>query len=106
MAAKKNTPGGNPRRSNGSARNKLRARIKALGLPCHICGRPIDYSLPPGTPMSFEVDEIVPVSRGGDPLDMANCAAAHRICNQRKGDGTKKRAFASPLPHSRSWRCV
>ena len=94
VAAKKNTPGGNPRRSNGSARNKLRARIKALGLPCHICGRPIDYSLPPGTPMSFEVDEIVPVSRGGDPLDMANCAAAHRICNQRRGNKPLRTAQA------------
>ena len=36
--------------------------------------------------MSFEVDEIVPVSLGGDPLDFANVAAAHRICNQRRGN--------------------
>lgn len=36
--------------------------------------------------MSFEVDELVPVSRGGDPLDYTNVGAAHRICNQRRGN--------------------
>lgn len=54
--------------------------------------------------MSFEVDEIVPVSRGGSPIDYENVQAAHRICNQRKGDGTRKGAKAAPLPHSRNWR--
>lgn len=76
----------NPRRSNSTRRNKIRARIKAQGLPCAICGAPIDYSLPAGDPMSFEVDEIIPVSLGGDPLDITNCQPAHRICNQRKGN--------------------
>lgn len=75
-----------PRNANGNARRKLRARIRALGLPCHICGGCIDYSLPAGHPMSFEVDEIVPVSKGGSPLDFDNCAPAHRICNQRRGN--------------------
>lgn len=70
---------------NGTRRRKLRARLKAQGLPCAICGQPIDYSLPAGDPMSFEVDEIVPVSLGGDELDPANVQPAHRICNQRKG---------------------
>ena len=76
----------NPRNANGNARRKLRARLKAMGMDCHLCGMPIDYSLPAGHPMSFEVDELVPVSRGGDPLDFANVAAAHRICNQRRGN--------------------
>ena len=76
----------NPRRSNSTRRNKIRARIKAQGLPCALCGAPIDYSLPAGDPMSFEVDEIIPVSLGGDPLDITNCQPAHRICNQRKGN--------------------
>ena len=76
----------NPRRSNGSARTRLRARVAAEGAPCHLCGKAIDYALPAGHPMSFELDEIVPVSRGGDPLDRANVAPAHRICNQRRGN--------------------
>lgn len=78
-----------------------------MGDPCHLCWQPIDYSLPPGHPMSFEVDEIVPVSKGGDPLDFANTQPAHRICNQLKGDGSKKRKQSGPppgsLPTSRAW---
>ena len=99
----------NQRRSNGSARDKLRARWRAIGDPCHICGKPIDYTLgmvtDPRTgrrkphPMSFVVDEIVPVSQGGDPLDFANTRPAHWICNARRGDGRRKRApTALPLP--------
>ena len=76
----------NPRVANGSARRNVRSWLKAQGLPCHLCGRPIDYSLPAGDPLSFEVDEIVPVSMGGSPIDRANVAPAHRICNQRRGN--------------------
>lgn len=95
----------NPRYANGNERRKLRAWLRSQGLPCHICGQPIDYGLPAGDPMSFEVDEIVPVSRGGDPLDRSNVAPAHRICNQRKGnrmpgDGERPRA---PIRTSRDW---
>ena len=79
-------PGTNPRYANGSARRKLRARLKAEGRECWICkafGRPadIDYSLPHTHPMSFVVDELIPVSKGGSPLDYDNVAAAHRCCN-------------------------
>ncbi len=53
-------------------------------------------------PMSFVVDEIVPVSQGGDPLDFRNTQPAHWICNARRGDGTRKaRTHATmtlPLP--------
>ena len=85
---------GDPRNSNGNARRKLRARLRAEGRPCHICGQPIDYSLPAGHPWSFEVDEIVPVSRGGSPLDYRNVGAAHRICNQRRGNRMPARRTA------------
>lgn len=95
---------GNPRRANGSRRTKLRNRVRAMGLPCHLCGMPIDYSLPAGDPMSYELDEIVPVSKGGSPYDPGNVAPAHRICNQRKGNRADLRPPAPPrLPLSRSW---
>lgn len=71
---------------NGHRRRILRARVKALGLPCAICGAPIDYSLPPLDPMSYELDEIIPVSLGGSELDPENVQPAHRICNERKGN--------------------
>lgn len=97
---------GNPRYANGHRRRSIRARWARIGAPCAICGKPIDYALPAGHPMSFEVDEIVPVSKGGDPLDFANTQPAHRSCNQRKGDGKarfKQAHKAGGLPTSREW---
>lgn len=106
----------NPRREHAGKRDKLRARVAAEGLPCHLCGKPIDYSLPAGHPMAYELDEIIPVSRGGSPIDRENVAPAHRICNQRRGnkdiaffrqpsDGANgtDRLLHLPLPCSRDW---
>ena len=81
----------NVRRRNGYRRNQAREWLKSQHRPCWICqafGRSgeIDYTLPPGDPMSFECDELVPVSKGGDPLDTRNLAAAHRRCNQWRGN--------------------
>lgn len=86
----------NPRRTNGWRRDQVRKWLKDQGRPCALCGKPIDYSLTTWTdpkdgkvkrhPWSFEVDEIVPVSRGGSPYDRANVQPAHRICNQRRGN--------------------
>lgn len=98
----------NPRRSNGSARNKARARLKAEGRGCWICaafGRPdrIDYDLPPNHPGAFELDELVPVSRyweGGYPtpqacaLDYNNHGATHRACNQWRGNRSVSEVLA------------
>ena len=94
--------GGNPRRANGHRRSELRLWLKAQGLPCHICGMAIDYTLPAGHPMSFEVDEIVPVSRGGSPYDRANVAPAHRICNQRRGNRPLGETSPDMLPNATS----
>lgn len=77
----------NPRRANGTRRTALRKRVAALGLPCALCGKAIDYSLPAGNPMSYELDEIVPVSRYAEggyasaeeaALDVRNVQPAHR----------------------------
>ena len=101
--------GANHRYSNGNARRKLRKRIASLGLPCAICGKPIDYTLPSLHPMSYELDERVPVSLGGSPIDPDNVQPAHRICNERKGadfSGSKSKSSKRPrgaLPQSRDW---
>ena len=95
----KNNPGINPRYANGNLRRKNRARLKAMGLPCHICGKQIHYDEPSDFrhPLSFVVDEIKPVSRwkefGYDSAracaeDFSNLAAAHYICNQIKSNRT------------------
>lgn len=79
----------NPRYANGTARRKLRARVLAAYDHCALCGQPVDKTLRTPHPHSAEVDEIVPVSLGGDQLAWANVQLAHRICNQRKGNGRR-----------------
>lgn len=108
----------NPRNRNGHRRRQAVARLRARRDPCALCGGPIDYDLPPGHPLSFECDEIVPVSLGGSPYDMDNLQAAHRICNQRRGNRTMEsirdekskakesesmKASPATLPRSREW---
>ena len=50
-------------------------------------GRPdeIDYTLPAGHPYSFEMDELIPISKGGLPT-YENSDATHRCCNQWRGN--------------------
>lgn len=87
----------NPRYTNGNKRRKHRARFKALGLPCAICGRPIHYDEPSNSdhPLSFVIDEIIPVSRWqqfgySSPQEAAqdwnNLQPCHYLCNARKGN--------------------
>ena len=104
----------NPRYANGHTRRKIRMRWAAIGAPCALCGKPIDYSLgfvldrrtgkKRMHPMAFVVDEIVPVSKGGDPLDFTNTQPTHWICNARKGDGTRlQRGHTAALPLPQPW---
>lgn len=73
MAVKRNT----------ATRDKHRAIIARRQEPCHLCGEEIDYSLPHTDPMSFTVDHVTPLARGGtDTLD--NSRASHRACNRAK----------------------
>lgn len=90
----------NPRYHNGNLRRKHRARIKAMGGPCALCGGalgPIHYDEPSDHlhPLSFVVDEIRPVSRWrefGYPSreaaaqDWNNLQAAHWCCNAAKSN--------------------
>lgn len=75
--------------------------MKALGLPCHICGGPIHYDEPSDAqhPLSFVIDEMKPVSRWREfgynsarqaAEDWNNLAPAHYICNRGKGARTKE----------------
>lgn len=90
----------NPRNKNGNLRRKHRARFKAMQAPCGICrGRlgAIHYDEPSDSkhPLSFVIDEVLPVSKWqqggyGSPAEAAqdwdNLQAAHYICNQMKSD--------------------
>ena len=107
----------NPRRANGSRRNATIRWLRSQEQPCWICrafGRParIDYDLPPRHPLSFECDELVPVSKGGSPYDRRNVAATHRLCNEWRGNKSvaevlelarRSRTTQQSLPTSQSW---
>ena len=95
---------GNPRRNNGYRRNQARRQVLAEEDSCALCGKPVDKNLDmlPNRhgrncqnldctgctphPMRGEVDEIVPVTKGGSPYKRSNLQLAHRDCNQRKLD--------------------
>lgn len=93
----------------------LRKRVASLGLPCSLCGRPIDYTLTTYVdpkdgkrkphPMRYELDEIVPISKGGSHIDPENVQPTHRICNQRKGNKVVRREppKEEQTPTSRNW---
>ena len=107
----------NVRRSNGAARARIRKRLlsRCNGKPiCALCGQPIDTSLRTPHPGSMEIDEKLPVSKGGDPFDLDNCQLTHRRCNQRKGNHqytrldtppapAAQRRAPQPIPLSRQW---
>ena len=86
----------NERVSNGYRRRMLRQRVLAAYDVCAICGKPVDKTLKTPHPMSAEVDELIPVSRGGDPYSFTNCRLTHRRCNSSAGNavaaGVKSRA--------------
>lgn len=66
---------------------KLRKRVIASRDPiCALCGNPIDMEAPPYTPMSCEVDHIIPISRGGAAYDIDNLQLTHAKCNRQKSN--------------------
>ncbi|WP_256334664.1 HNH endonuclease [Lentzea albidocapillata] len=65
---------------------------------CWLCGKPINLNLPWNDRMSFTVDHVVPLSRGG-PATLDNSRSAHRSCNSSKGN----RPHKPDLKTSREW---
>lgn len=96
----------NPRYRNGWRRDQLRKRVLAAYDMCAICGQPVDKTLRTPHPLSAEVDEIIPVSRGGDPLAWDNVRLTHRRCNRLKSNRSDEYARAqltrTPQPKATS----
>ena len=96
----------NPRTANGHRPRQLRARVLAAYDTCAICGQPVDKALRSPHPMSPEVDELIPVSRGGDPLAWDNVRLTHRRCNRLKSNKSDEYARAQierrPQPQATS----
>lgn len=96
----------NPVNANGHRRRQVRAQVLREETECWICGKPVDKTLKTPHPWSPEVDEIVPRAFGGSPIDRRNCRLAHRICNQRRGTGTRGKrrgAKVQSFVTSRRW---
>ena len=93
----------NPRYANGHRRRRLRTQVLAEEDCCAICGTFVDKDLPHLDAWAPVIDEIVPVSKGGNPYDRDNVRLAHRLCNARRGNGTRQRAVVVPYVTSRQW---
>jgi hypothetical protein len=112
----------NPRYANGHRRRQLRQRLLATAGrttctwgqdeadsgACPWPDEPFDPSIHYLDDRAPEVDEIIPVSLGGDPLSRANARLLHRWCNQQRGNGTRtptqatSKALGTPTT-SRTW---
>jgi 5-methylcytosine-specific restriction endonuclease McrA len=87
-------------RHAGRPWRRTRARVLACSDVCGLCGHP----------GSTTVDLIIPLSKGGDPLDPANLRPAHgvdgcpwcfRKCNSSRGN--RDRLEPETHPRSRPW---
>lgn len=96
-----------PRKANRKLRAALRAKVFAQSDVCGICGRPVDKTLPAYHPLAPELDEIIPVARGGSPYELSNLQLVHRECNRRKGakmvGDIDLKKIENPTPISRGW---
>ena len=70
---------------SGRPWRRLRAQVLAEETRCWLCGHPVDRTLPGAHPQGPTVDHIIPLSRGGNPLDRNNARLAHRRCNVTRG---------------------
>ncbi|MEV8636530.1 HNH endonuclease [Streptosporangium sp. NPDC051023] len=75
----------------GRPYRRLRDQVRAASRVCWICGHAIDLALPPRHPLSWTLDHLMPLSRGGDPLDPSNARAAHYRCNSGRGNRLRAR---------------
>ena len=73
-------------RSGAKTERWTKAQVieKSQGV-CALCGLPIDLELKSPNAMSFSIDHIVPLSKGGSNL-FENVQAAHLGCNCKKQD--------------------
>ena len=77
-------------RRNSAMQARMRDHVRRRGGNCHICGQPVDYTLPyyiPGTrkpnPEAYVADHVIPIDKGG-AHDLSNGKPAHWRCNSKK----------------------
>lgn len=77
-------------------RQRIRKKLSAVEFVCWLCLQPLHWDVvDPRDPKFVVIDEELPVSKGGDPLDLNNCHLTCACCNLKKGDRILPRgAFA------------
>lgn len=81
-------------------------RDRSANAPCWICGKPIDYRAPSGTPDAWEPDHYLPVCDYPEhQLDLANIRPSHASCNRARGslDRAAKQRAQTLGERSRDW---
>lgn len=73
----------------GYAWRLTRAWVLDTYTHCWLCLHPVDLTLPGTHPDGPSVDHVVPLSKGGDPLDRGNLRLAHLRCNSSRGAGRR-----------------
>lgn len=82
-------------------RGRFRDKCEKVKAPCHLCGQPIDYSIPSGDPMAWECDHFYPVEDYPELFeDPANFRPSHKDCNGSRGRDEVKPTLGTP---SREW---
>lgn len=84
-----------------AAHRKNRADLKALtaehGLPCALCGQPIDTTLKHTDKWAFAYDHIKSIKVYPELADdPSNGQPSHKICNEDKGEGDPKPGLGDP----------
>lgn len=64
----------------------LGRKARALDLPCHLCGRQIDWAADWRDQWSYTYDHDIPIAAGGDPRGPGKQAHRRRSCNARRSD--------------------
>jgi 5-methylcytosine-specific restriction endonuclease McrA len=90
----------NPEASTGIRLRRAKAEVEGNATPeliaakweggnknCCLCGKPTDRTIQSPDPMSFSIEHLIPISRGGRH-DIDNIDFAHRVCNSSKGNRT------------------
>ncbi len=100
-----------PRKQKWNKTEWANARKRAIASKdpvCAVCHHDIDMSAPPFSPLSVEVDHIVPRSRGGALYELDNLQLTHSKCNRKKGakmadDYAGQETYTNPVPLSNAW---
>lgn len=75
-------------------RTRLKREVAENGLPCWICGEPIDLNLPRGHRLSFTADHMEALANGGH-LVRNEIRPAHMSCNARRGNHAEPEIWAA-----------